>query len=131
MLELNNKNFGPQIRIIREVSSLEPAPKCRSPKSRSEHVKLITEYVFLDLFIGLHRDFIISLKGICNGCFYFQYAFTLYSAFKHLFLNDFNVYRIRTRIPRKQQLCIFDLRQCFRLSVFLKAGFQPTLDFFS
>ena len=33
-LELKNKKFGPQIRILREVSSLEPAPKVWKPKSR-------------------------------------------------------------------------------------------------
>ena len=36
-LELKNKDFGPQIRILRELSSLEPAPQVWKPKSRSKN----------------------------------------------------------------------------------------------
>ena len=37
-LELTNKVNGPQIRILRETSALEPAPKVRKPMSRSQHI---------------------------------------------------------------------------------------------
>ena len=36
-LELKNKKSGPQIRILREISSLEPAPKVWKSKSRSKN----------------------------------------------------------------------------------------------
>ena len=36
-LERKNKEFGPQIRILREISSLEPAPKVWKPMSRSKN----------------------------------------------------------------------------------------------
>ena len=35
MLELKNKKFRFQIRILREMSFLEPAPKVWKPKSKS------------------------------------------------------------------------------------------------
>ena len=37
MLELNHKVNGPEHRILREVSSLEPAPKIWKLKSRSKN----------------------------------------------------------------------------------------------
>ena len=36
-LELDIRDFGAHIRILREISSLEPAPKAWNPKSRSEN----------------------------------------------------------------------------------------------
>ena len=42
-LELRNKPIGPRIGILREISSLEPAPKVCKPKSRSKHVKLFAK----------------------------------------------------------------------------------------
>ena len=36
-LELRNKTVGLQIRILREISSLDPAPKVWKPLSRSEN----------------------------------------------------------------------------------------------
>ena len=40
MLQLNNKKFGPQIRIVRGNSSLEPAPKVWKQNSRSKNPSL-------------------------------------------------------------------------------------------
>ena len=47
-LELEHKKVGPQIRILRELSSLEPAPKVLIPKSRSPNQELD---VFVDNYI--------------------------------------------------------------------------------
>ena len=36
-LELKHEGFGPQIRILRKKSSLEPVPKVWKPMSRSQN----------------------------------------------------------------------------------------------
>ena len=45
-------DFWPQIRILREISSLEPAPKVWKPKSRSQNVGFI---VYKQMFPSLSR----------------------------------------------------------------------------
>ena len=51
-LELTNKVNGPQIRIRREISSLQPAPKVWKPKSRSSF-----DNVFKNLCIAFQTHF--------------------------------------------------------------------------
>ena len=51
--------FRPQFRILREISSLEPAPKVKIPESRSEHEEIyFLMCFFLNLFMGL----------VCSDC---------------------------------------------------------------
>ena len=45
-----NQQFAPEILIIREICSLEPAPKVWKPKSRSQNVKVMFEYVFCSVW---------------------------------------------------------------------------------
>ena len=45
-LELRNKIDGPQIRILLEIFSLEPAPKVWKPVSRSQNNDLLIFYSF-------------------------------------------------------------------------------------
>ena len=40
-LELEIRQFGSEIRILREISPLEPAPKVWNPKSRSENEEVM------------------------------------------------------------------------------------------
>ena len=48
--------FWPQIRILREISSLEPAPKVKIPEFRSENDEIyFLMCFFLNLFMGLYR----------------------------------------------------------------------------
>ena len=55
-LELRNNKFRPQIRILREISSLEPVPKVWKPKSRSKHMN----FMFL---VNTYVRFLISSWG--------------------------------------------------------------------
>ena len=55
-LELEIRHFGPQIRILREISSLEPAPKVWKLKSWSENEETIFEIsLFFNPFMGLNK----------------------------------------------------------------------------
>ena len=47
MLELTNKKVGPRIRILRETSSLEAAPKVCNPKSSSENEEMYISHMFV------------------------------------------------------------------------------------
>ena len=54
-LELKNKKCWPKMWILREMSSLEPAPKVRKPKSRFKHDRyvLVIKNDFPHLLVSL------------------------------------------------------------------------------
>ena len=52
-LELEILHLGPEIRILREISSLEPAPKVWNPKSWSEKEDVICLISCFSPFMGL------------------------------------------------------------------------------
>ena len=48
--------FWPQIRILREISSLEPAGNVQNPKSRSENDEInFSNLFFINPFMGLDK----------------------------------------------------------------------------
>ena len=60
ILDARTEHFWPQIRILRKISSLEPAGNVPNPDSRSENpeinfLKLFFINPIIGLFIGLHR----------------------------------------------------------------------------
>ena len=77
MLELKRKNIGLKIRIIHELSSLEPVPKVCHPKYRSdnEDIYLIAQHAVrravLDALNGWVLDVVVSIAVTCpTGCCY-------------------------------------------------------------
>ena len=68
--ELRNKVNGPQIRILREISSLEPAPKVWKPKSRSKNLGFVSntkKYVFHYFCLFLRSLSCIASSGRLVG----------------------------------------------------------------
>ena len=64
-LEIKNKKFGPQIRTLHEMSSLEPAPKVCKPMSRSQSPSF---YVVFEQYKVGFNDFWLFLRSrSCTG----------------------------------------------------------------